>query len=106
MVDLLGSEEDFVNDQTGEIDALLATNALDVVADAYQDETDEETGKHSNGPETAATGLHEKDGGNGSNQERSSTNKRHVVCIVFIEADLSHENRHVVHDGVDSGELA
>jgi len=79
---------------------------IDLVADANEHQANEETRQHHDGPEAAAARLHEEDGGNGADEEGPAADKRHVVCLFGVEADLVHEHRHVVHDCVDTRELA
>ncbi|WDK15315.1 hypothetical protein CGRA01v4_06595 [Colletotrichum graminicola] len=78
----------------------------DLVANANDDETDEEAGKHSVGPEATTKLLHVKASRDGTNEQRATANKRHVSRFLVVEANLLHEDGHVVHDGVDSGKLA
>ena len=77
-----------------------------MVANADYEKTEKESWKHSNGPEAATTSFHQENGWDCTEQESSSANQRHVVAVRGVEADLIHENRHVIHDRVDSGELA
>jgi hypothetical protein len=80
-----------------------------------------------NSPEATAVGLHEEDGRNGTDEERSSAYERHVVGVVVVEADFRpekwesvrsnrditedssfdlHQNRHVVENSVDASKLS
>ena len=40
--------------------------------------------------------LHEKDGRNGTEQERTTTDERHVVGVELVEVHRLHEDGHVV----------
>jgi hypothetical protein len=102
----VGSEEQHVENEADEVDAELRTEGVELVADADKHETDEETGQHGDGPETSSAGFHEEDGRDGTEQQGTTTDKRHVGCVVGVESDLRHEDAHVVHDCVDTGELA
>ena len=76
-----------------------------MVAGAYNDEPYEETWEHSYRPESAPACFHEKDGGDGAKEKSSATDEGHVVAVCRVEADLTHEDGHVVHDRVHAGEL-
>lgn len=78
----------------------------DVIRDSNQNQTDEESGKHCNGPESPAACLHEENSRNGSDQQRSTSNKRHVCSLLVVEANLVHQDRHVVHDGIYTSQLS
>ena len=76
-----------------------------MIAGTDNDEADEETREHSYGPESAPACFHEKDGGDGAKEKSSATDEGHVVAVCRVEADLTHEDGHVVHDRVHAGEL-
>ena len=99
----VGTEEEFVENEASEIHGQPAGNVAvtEVVRGTDKDKTDEETRQHSNGPEATTASLHEEDGGDGTDQKRATTNEGHVSGIVVVEANLGHENRHVIHNGVD-----
>ncbi|KAI6771384.1 hypothetical protein HG531_009009 [Fusarium graminearum] len=102
------TEETHVEDKTSQVKTLYShelSGDVELVADTDKNQADEETGKHGDSPETTTESFHEEDGRNGTNQERSTTDKRHVVGLLLVETNLVHENRHVVHDSVDTSEL-
>lgn len=53
------AEEDLVDDQACEINTFLAHSARNVVADADEDEANEEARQHGTGPESSTAGLHQ-----------------------------------------------
>lgn len=99
------TEEELVEDKTSEVDAELCGECVELVANADENETKEESRQHSDSPEASSAGLHKEDRRNGTDEEGSTTHERHVCGIVRIEPNLVHENAHVVHDSVDSREL-
>jgi len=78
----------------------------DLVADADEDEAEEEAGQHGVGPVAAAEPLHEQHGRDGAEHEGAAADERHEDAGLVVEADLAHQHAHVVEDGVDAGELA
>jgi hypothetical protein len=103
----VGAEESHVQDQPGEIHSLCSRKVgqRDMIASAYNDEAHEETWEHSYGPESAPACFHEKDGGDGAKEKSSAADEGHVVAVCRVEADLIHEDGHVVHDCVHAGKL-
>ena len=105
----VGAEEALVQDQAGEVEALGAGGVgavVDQVAAADEDEADEEAREHGAGPEAPPEALHVEDGGDGAEEEGAAADERHEDGLFGVEADLVHQRGHVVHDGVDAGELA
>lgn len=104
----VGAEEAHVEDDAGQIDTLGGGGVIfvvDGVAGADKDQTDEEARKHGVGPVATAELLHVHDGGDGADEQRTTADQRHENTGAFVETDLGHEDAHVVHDGIDTGEL-
>lgn len=78
---------------------------IDLVANADENQAEEEARQHHDGPESSSTSLHEEDSGNGTNQQGTTTNQGHVIGLFCFVSDLVHQHGHVVHDGVDTREL-
>ena len=85
-------KEQLVDDQAGEVDSLRASKSRNMVADANEDETDEEARQRREGPEAAAAGLHEEDGRDRAEEEATAADEGHVVGFELVEADLLHED--------------
>src|SRR6266480_1119975 len=103
------TEESHVNDQTEKVTCLSSFEVRtqwDVVACTNQDQSDKESRKHHDGPETATACLHEENCWYCSEKEGAATDQGHVVGLCWIESDLIHENTHVIHDRIDTCELA
>lgn len=103
------AEKALVDDQACDVEALGARGVdavVDEVAAADKDKADEEAGKHGAGPEAPAEPLHVEDGREGAEKEGAAADKRHKDGLFGVETYLGHEGGHVVHDGVDAGELA
>ncbi|KAI6752463.1 hypothetical protein HG530_013832 [Fusarium avenaceum] len=69
------------------------------------DKADKEPRKHGNSPESSAKSFHKENGRNGTDEEGSATNKGHVVGLLLVEANLVHEDGHVVHNRVHTSQL-
>ncbi|KAG7856550.1 hypothetical protein KL919_004080 [Ogataea angusta] len=102
-----GAEEAHVEDDTGEVQPESGRPGdRQLVRDSDKDEADEEARKHGVGPEPAAAVVHVQDGRDGAEQQGAAADKRHEDGVFLVEADRRHQRRHVVHDGVDTRELA
>ena len=102
------TEESLVEDKARDVAALCTPGVgvgVDQIAATDDEQADKETGQRGASPETAAEALHEKDCGDGPKKEGAPADKRHEDRLLGVEADLAHEGRHVVHDGVDAGKL-
>ncbi|KAH3670880.1 hypothetical protein OGAPHI_000591 [Ogataea philodendri] len=101
------AEEAHVQDDTGQVQS-ERRRAVDrqSVRDTNKHQSDEESWKHSIGPEPASTVVHAHDGWNGTEKQSTSSNKRHEHRVLLVESNGSHQGRHVVHDSVDTGELS
>lgn len=101
----VGAEEALVEDEACDVAALCAADVglgVDEVGAADDEEAEEEAGQHGAGPEAAAEALHVEDGGDGAEEEGAPAHEGHEDGLLAVEADLVHQGRHVVHDGVDS----
>lgn len=103
------SEEGVVQDQPGQVSAFDGGQVLESVeleANTDENEADEETRERGNGPKPTSESFHVQDGRNGAEQQSAASNERHVVALFLGEANLTHEDREVVQDGVATGELS
>ena len=99
----VGAEEAFVEDEAGYVAALGAADVgpgVDEVGTSDDEQAEEEAGQHGARPEPATETLHVEDGGDGAEEQRAATHERHEDGLLAVEADLVHQGRHVVHDGV------
>ena len=105
----VGTEEPLVEDETGDIAALCATNVgfgVDQVAAANDQQAKEESGKHRACPEAATEAFHVEDCGKRPKKERATADERHEYGLLGVEAYFAHKSSHVVHDSVDPCELS
>lgn len=103
------TKETLVQDDTREIDTLCCSRVcllIDLVADAHEHQAEEEAREHSVGPVPTAKAFHVHDRRDGTEHERAASDKGHEDAVLLVEADTAHESAHVVHNSVDTGELA
>lgn len=104
----IGAEEPHVKDDTGQIETFSRGRiglVVDGVACSHEHQTDEETRKHNVGPVASTEPLHVQHCGNSTDQQGSTSNERHIDTGTVIEADLRHQNTHVVHNCVHTRKL-
>lgn len=105
----VGAEEAHVEDDSGQVGAFGGGGVgleVDLVADADEHQAEEEARQRDGGPDAAAESLHVQHGGDGADEQGAAADERHEDGGALVEADFVHEHAHVVHDGVDAGELA
>lgn len=76
------TKEDLVNDQPSQVDTFFALEVIDQIADTDKHKSDEESGKHGNGPESSSTSFHQEDSRDCTNQERTTTDKTPIRALV------------------------